>query len=39
MTQRVLLVMVLAAGTGAGMVPTARSQEPADTTVLARAPR
>jgi vitamin B12 transporter len=35
MTQRVLLVMVLAAGTGAGMVPTARSQEPADTTVLA----
>lgn len=35
MMHRVLLLVVLAAGTGTGVVPTARSQEPADTTVLA----
>lgn len=35
MTRRVLLLVVLAAATGTGVVPTARSQEPADTTVLA----
>jgi vitamin B12 transporter len=35
MTQRVLLTVVLAVATGAGTAPTARSQEPVDTTVLA----